>query len=100
MWSVSIWIKAHDGIIIAVGKHVVAQDALTCRGKGIRIQESTQVGIVVTGLEVIELGLSIVVLATDPQNSLFVLENNSPPEGELLLPPGFVIYVFCHTSVR
>ena len=84
MEASSAWIAAHYRVIVAVSKHVIAKQTLSVTCVSIRIQESTQIGIVVTGLEIIELGISIVALATDSQNSLFVLENNSSPEGELL----------------
>ena len=37
-------------IISTVDKHIVAQDALARRGVGIRIEESADFGIVITGL--------------------------------------------------
>ena len=39
--------------------HVIAEQALTSRNKRIRVDESTDFGIVVSGLEVIELGLNV-----------------------------------------
>ena len=40
--------------IVTVSKHVIAKDTLTGAGEGIGIEESTQFGIVITGLEIIE----------------------------------------------
>ena len=48
-------------IVIAIGKHIVAEDALTGGGEGICIEESAQLGIVITGLEVVERGLGVVI---------------------------------------
>ena len=42
-------------IIVAIGNRVVAQYALTCSNQPICINKSTDVGIVISGLEVIEL---------------------------------------------
>lgn len=43
-----------DRIIPAVGKHVVAQDALTGRNVAVGIEEAACCGIVITALQVIE----------------------------------------------
>ena len=48
---------------MAIGKHVIAEDALTGAGVGIGIDESAQFGIVITGLEVVERGLSVLRLS-------------------------------------
>ena len=50
-------------IIPTIGKHVIAQDALTSRNECISIDESAQLGIVITGLEVVERGLSVLWLS-------------------------------------
>ena len=42
-------------VIQTIGKHVVAQQALACGSKRIRIDESTDLGIVIAGLEVVQL---------------------------------------------
>ena len=46
-------------IIKAIGKHIIAQHALSGAGVGIGIDESAQLGIVITGLEIVERGLSV-----------------------------------------
>ncbi len=51
-----------DGIIVTVSKHIVPQEALTSRSKGIRIDESANGRIVVTALEIVEPGFSVVVV--------------------------------------
>ena len=45
------------GIIQAIGKHIIAQQTLSGAGECIGIKESTDFRIVITGLEVIEVGL-------------------------------------------
>ena len=42
-------------IIKTIGKHIVAQQALACGDEGIGIDESADLGIVITGLEVVQL---------------------------------------------
>ena len=49
-------------IISTIGKHVIAEDSLTSAGIGIGIDESAQFGIVITGLEIVELGFGVVCL--------------------------------------
>ena len=44
-------------IIPAVGEHVESQEALSGGGIGVRVDESDDSGIVVTGLEIIDPGL-------------------------------------------
>ena len=53
-----------DRIIQAIGKHVIAKYALAGGGVGVGVDESAQFGIVITGLEVVERGLSVVDIAT------------------------------------
>ena len=51
------------GIVITICKHIVTQEALTSGCKGIRIDESAGAGVVVTALQVVESGFSVVVVA-------------------------------------
>ena len=51
-------------IISTIGKHIVAQNALAGGSVGVGIDKSAQFGVVITGLEVVELGLSIKQLTT------------------------------------
>ena len=46
-----------DRIIPAVGKHIVAEDALAGRNKDIGIDESTNLRIVIPALQVIQSGI-------------------------------------------
>ena len=55
-------IVAHNRIIITICEHIVSQEFLTSRSKGIRIDETTDAGIVVTALQVVEPGFSVVVV--------------------------------------
>ena len=57
MVAVACW------IVIAIGKHVIAQDALPGRNKCVCVDESTHLGIVITGLEIVELGFSVLKLS-------------------------------------
>ena len=52
-----------NGIVAAVCKHIMAQESLTSASKGIRIDEPADAGIVVTALQVVEPGFSVVVVA-------------------------------------
>ena len=53
-------IKSHNRVIATIGKHIVAQQSLAGGYKSIGVDESTDLGIVITGLEVVELGFSVV----------------------------------------
>ena len=64
----------HNWVIIAVSKHVIAEDALTGGRVGICIDESTHLWIVITGLEVVERGLSVLCLPLDIRNSDYPYE--------------------------
>ena len=46
-------------IVITVGKHVIAQEALAGGGEGIGGIEAAQAGVVIPGLEVVELKFSV-----------------------------------------
>lgn len=49
--------------IVAVRKHIIPQEALACAAVGVRIEETLNNGVVVAGLEVIESGFLIRVVA-------------------------------------
>ena len=59
-----------DRIIPAVGKHVVAEDALAGGGEGIGINKSANLRIVITALKIVERGLGIVQLAAGAKCAL------------------------------
>ena len=50
-------IRESDRVIQAISKHVIAEETLTNRCKCVGIEESTDVGVVITGLQVIEAGI-------------------------------------------
>ena len=52
-----------DRIIPTVGKHIVAQNALAGGSVGVCVDESAYLRIVITGLEIVERGLSVLELA-------------------------------------
>ena len=54
-----------------IDKHVIAEQSLSSRSEGIRVDESAQFGIVISALEIVESGLSIVSLATGPKTGHF-----------------------------
>ena len=56
-------INKNHRIIQAIGKHIIAQNTLASAGVGIGIDESAQFGIVITGLEIVERGFSVLGLA-------------------------------------
>ena len=59
-------IRKNYRIVQTIGKHVIAQDTLAGGGVSIGIDESAQFGIVITGLEVVEGGFSVLVLTMMP----------------------------------
>ena len=65
------WINVTDGIIPAVGKHIVAEDALTGGNESIDIDESADRGVVISTLEIVETRLGVVQLASSAKRRLF-----------------------------
>ena len=63
MGGITGTIHKNHRVVQTVGKHIIAQDALTSRNNRIRIDESAQFGIVITGLEVVEGGFGILRLS-------------------------------------
>ena len=61
------WIAIPDGIIQAIRKHIIAEDALSGGSVYVGVYESAEGGIVVAGLEVIESCFGIVVVAAVAQ---------------------------------
>ena len=51
------------GAVSTICKHIIANEILPRRGKGIRIDESASAWVVVSGLQVVEPGFSVVVVA-------------------------------------
>ena len=58
-------------IIPTVGKHIVAQDALSGGSKGSRIDKSTSFGVIISALEVVQTGLLEITIAVKLKISLF-----------------------------
>ena len=54
-------------IIIAISEHICAEDTLASGGQTIRIDESSQSGIIITALEIIEAGFHVEVVTTIAQ---------------------------------
>lgn len=81
------WVGIINRIIVAIGKHIVAEETLPGRCEGIGINESADLGVVITALKIVEPGLSIVPLATRP---------NTPGEQLRVLPKLYGIIL--HTA--
>ena len=60
-------INVVDGIIAAIGKHIISKDTLTGGDEGVCIDESAPGGVVITGLEIIQPGFLVVDLTTIAQ---------------------------------
>ena len=73
METSSAWITAICRIIPAVGKHIVAQEALAGGGKDVGVDESAEAGIVIAGLEVVQTSFGVPDVATVTQG---VIEAN------------------------
>ena len=58
----SMSIRIIHWAIITIGKHIIAKDSLSCRGQRIRVEESTNLGVVISGLEIVESILLIILL--------------------------------------
>ena len=64
-------INAANRIIKAVGKHVIAQQALAGGDEGIGVEEAAQFGIIIAGLEVISLVFCVVDIAASVYSDSF-----------------------------
>lgn len=56
-------IGSANGIVATVCKHITSSNTLAGRNEGIGIDKSTDGGVVISGLQVIEPGIGIVVVA-------------------------------------
>jgi hypothetical protein len=63
---VTTWIAPIHWIISTIGKHVIAQHALTGGSIGVRIDEPAYFGVVISALEIVQPGLSSIDLAASP----------------------------------
>ena len=57
--------------IVAIGKHITAQNSLSGRHKGIRVEESADDGVIVAGLAIIKFDVVVVVVTTVADGVLF-----------------------------
>ena len=76
--SCSRSILEHNRTIIAVSKHVIAQNALSSGSISIGVEEAAQVGVVIPGLEVVETGFSVLRLTAMPG---YALDTHTKPNG-------------------
>ena len=74
----SAWIRIIYRIIVAVGKHIIAQDTLAGGDEGIGVEEAALFGGVIAALEVIKFGFSFIVLAIWRKNEDFRTGNTCP----------------------
>ena len=58
-------------IVPAVGEHIVTQETLTSRNIAVRVDETAGGGVVVAGLEVVESGLLVRVIALMAKSEAF-----------------------------
>ena len=63
MGGIARTVHKNHRVVQTVGKHIIAKNTLSGAGVGIGIDESAQFGIVITGLEVVERGLSVLCVA-------------------------------------
>ena len=61
--EVSGWIGIAHRIIPAIGKHVIAQQALSGTYQSVRVKESAHLWVVVSGLQIIQAGICVMELA-------------------------------------
>ena len=55
-------ITAHYGIIVAIGKHIISQQALSGGDIDVRIEEAACSGIIISALQVIQPGILVKLL--------------------------------------
>ena len=84
----STGVTAINRIVQAICEHIIAGGALAGRNKGVCIDESTESGVVVTGLEIVEGGLLGNSIATAPKSA------PHPPPAEVSPRRGY-----CYESV-
>ena len=68
-------------IVTTIGKHIIAQDALAGGCVGIGIDETAHLGIVITGLEIVERGLGVVKSSCAIRGNHFTAPYSSPGGG-------------------
>ena len=67
LWQFTKRVFEANRVIQAVSKHVIAQNTLAGGCVGVGINKPAYLGIVITGLEVVELGLGVVYVAAIAQ---------------------------------
>ena len=71
LWQFTKRVFEANRVIQAVSKHVIAQNTLAGGSVGVGIEESAQFGGVISGLQVIETGLSVVYIAVSQELKSF-----------------------------
>ena len=54
-------------VIVAVSEHIESGKAISCAGIAVRIDESANLGVIITALEIVEAGFGVVVIASVSQ---------------------------------
>ena len=57
---------ADNRTVVAVHKHIVAEGALAGGDEGIGAEEAAEIGVVISGLEIVKPGFCVLWLATEP----------------------------------
>ena len=68
---VAAWVSVDNRIIPAIREHVVTDDALPRRDKYVRVDETANLGVVVTALQVIQSQLLVESVARRPKLGTF-----------------------------
>ena len=96
-------VTKNDRTISTIGKHIIAQHTLASGGVGVGIDETGYFGIVITGLQIVELSLGIKNIATVAQgvhicqgvgggeNVAVAIGMTLAPSGNPRIPAGGVI---------
>ena len=95
MITCSTRVRTIGWIIKTVCKHIIAQQALSCAGKRVRVEEAAGFGVVVSRLEVVEAGLVVEYVAAVAQG----VNVGMRAEGRGGLAVGIVPVAGCNVAV-
>ena len=71
-------INIHNWVIVAVCEHIIAEGALAGGNEGVGVEEAAPGGVVITGLQVVEICFDIVNIATVAQGIPFSQKIRNP----------------------
>lgn len=75
----SVMIDMHYRIVATIGIHIISQQPCSCRNISIRIDESTRCGIIISALQVIQLGFGVVIISSVAEG--IPRSDNAPLQG-------------------